>query len=156
MKLAAGTEPNMTELASVKSLPRILTFCPPAPGPLLLVTEVTAAPTAVHVKLVDAWNPALSVTVTVTAKTPGVQGGTGDRPGGGGDGQTRRADRWPTRSGVATLEESVADSVTGMIETPTRLVWVPGPVTDTVSTTDQVNEAESLDEALSVTVTVTG
>ena len=57
---------------------------------------------------------------------------------------------------VAVDEVSLADSATGTTDTPTRLVWVPGPVTDTMSTTDQVNETESLDEALSVTVTVTG
>jgi len=75
------------------------------------VTEDTAAPTAVHVKL---WTPGIRTVGDRDGdgEDPGVQGGTGDRPV---EGEMDRPVGRPVADQVseATLEESVADSVTG-------------------------------------------
>ena len=132
----------------------MVTFLWPAPGPLLLVTDVMAGPTAVQVKLVDPTNPALSVTVTVTANTPEWRVapvivpvvGEIDSPVGSPVADQVR---------VAVDEVSLADSATGTTDTPTRLVWLPGPVTATVLVIVQVKDAVPTDPTLSVTVMVT-
>src|SRR5580700_3723518 len=74
VKLVAATEPNITDVAPLRWLRLIRTRFPPAPGPLVGFRPVMIGPTAVQVKLVVPVNPALSVTVTVTAYTPETVG----------------------------------------------------------------------------------
>ena len=95
------------------------------------------------------------MTVTVTGKTPEWRVapeivpvvGEIDSPVGSPEADQVR---------LTVADVSVEDSVTGMIETPTRLVWLPGPVTVTVSVTVQVNDTVPVDPAPSDAVTVTG
>jgi hypothetical protein len=56
---------------------------------------------------------------------------------------------------VAVLEESVALTPSGLMAAPDTLDWSPGPVTDTVLVTVQVNRTLPLPPAPSVAVTVT-
>jgi hypothetical protein len=120
----------------------------------LAMGETVTELVMVHVKAAEpAWPPP-SRAVRTTEKTPDAVGVPVMVPV---DELIERPAGRPVADqvSVAPLSVSVAELASGVIAVPVSPDWFPGLVTETVEETDQANDAEPLNPAPSVAVTVT-